>query len=523
MTIHESRALIQALKHPERYNHPVAEVSVLETHISWVILTGQFAYKIKKPLDLGFVDFSTLEKRYQYCLEEIRLNSRLAPDMYLGVTPISGTWDQPILDSVDRPIEYAVRMRQFPVEATVDRVVERGGLELKHLDQLAVDIARFHGAIAVAESGSVFGTPHMISRIVQEVLAQFTLNPRSSGLPSQVRGDWILCEHTRLTPMFEQRKIRGFVRECHGDMHLANLVLLDGRVVPFDGIEFSERLRWIDVMNDLAFPVMDCISRGRADAAYRFLNRYLEETGDYEGLAVFRYYQVYRALVRAKVASISLSQSQQEPGHQSELMVQFQRYLTVAEELKTSALSGILLMHGVSGSGKTTVSQRLLECLGAIRVRSDVERKRLFGLEARERSQTAQKTRMYGVHATDSTYQQLATLATHVIDAGYPVIVDATFLEERFRTRFRTLAEARRVPFVIIDLQASPSVLASRVTSRLIEGQDASDADVEVLHKQHASQDPLSRDEERFVVRMNSEDVFNPDQVRDRLIGRSGE
>ncbi|MEC4672677.1 MAG: hypothetical protein VST68_00680, partial [Nitrospirota bacterium] len=185
MNIHQSAALLQALKEPALYNHPVTHCQILETHISWVLLTGPFAYKIKKPIDLGFVDFTTLEKRQTYCLEEVRLNTRLAPELYLGVVPISGSAEGPILHSDDQPIEYAVQMRQFPLESTLDHVIARGELEHKHLDQLAIDIARFHATIAVADATSPFGTPQMISKNVLEVIEQFSHRRDFSLLPQK--------------------------------------------------------------------------------------------------------------------------------------------------------------------------------------------------------------------------------------------------------------------------------------------------------------------------------------------------
>ena len=519
MNIHQSVILVQALKNPALYDHPVTHWQVLETHISWVLLTGSFAYKIKKPVDLGFVDFSTLEKRHTSCLEEVRLNKRLAPELYMGVVHISGSPERPILGSGGPPIEYAVQMKQFPLEATLDHVVTRGELDPKHLDQLAIDIARFHGTISVADAGSLFGTPKLIAKTVQEVIEEISLQ-QDVFLPQESFQEilrWMGHEHARLKSGFATRKAGGYIRECHGDMHLANLVLLQGQIVPFDGIEFSEPLRWIDVMNDLAFPVMDLMARGRSDLGYRLLNAYLEETGDYLGVSVFRYYQVYRALVRAKVASIGLNQSGKDGNKTPVFAEQLHRYLTVARKSIRSNLTGIILMHGVSGSGKTTISQSLLESIGAIRVRSDVERKRLFDVETTTRSRDEEQKRLYGQRATDETYQRLLELTEILVDAGYPVIVDATFLQERFRKNFQRLTKEHSIPFVIVDIHASPSTIGKRVTARLTKGQDASDADVGVVLKQEQSQDPLTKSEMPYVVRIDSEEIFTPDAIREML------
>jgi len=287
--------LIRALlANPSCYEHAVAQVRLIETHISWVLLTGEYAYKIKKPLNLGFLDFSTLAQRKQACAEEVRLNRRLAAETYLGVVAITGSPEAPHINdhqigSRNEPIEYAVKMRQFPPDATLDRLDERGGLGIEQIDQLAARLAQFHlTECARAPAASPWGEPDNIFRPVAE---NFKLLFAKLDDAAEIRRltalqDWSSVEHERLAPLMRERKRDGFVRECHGDLHLGNLAWVDGQLLIFDCIEFSPALRWIDVISEMAFCFMDLLHRQRNGLAMRFLNAWLEVSGDYAGIAL---------------------------------------------------------------------------------------------------------------------------------------------------------------------------------------------------------------------------------------------
>ncbi len=301
---------IHALLDPALYDHDVEQLHLVETHISWVVLTGPYAYKIKKALNLGFLDFSTLEQRRFFCQEEIRLNGRLAPEIYLAAIPIHGTPGAPRLAGPGSIIEYAVKMRQFPQEDLLDRLVEKGELSAGHIDTIATLVARFHLQIPAAPPDSPFGQPDRVRAPVDENVRQ-TL-ARVDDVETRRRlealGLWNDESFARLAAAMQQRKADGYIRECHGDMHLGNMALHDGEVTIFDGIEFNDNLRWIDLMSEVAFLTSDLEYWNRPDYGWRLLNRHLEITGDYGGLALLRYYQAYRAMVRAKVVCIRLSQ-----------------------------------------------------------------------------------------------------------------------------------------------------------------------------------------------------------------------
>jgi aminoglycoside phosphotransferase family enzyme/predicted kinase len=491
------RRLVQALCDPACYPHPVGSISIIETHISFIVLTGTFAYKIKKPVDLGFLDFTTLEKRRFFCREELRLNARLAPQIYLDVVSIGGTREVPRVGDDARAIEYAVKMLEFPQEALADRVLARGELTLRHMDALAALVAEFHARSPRSQEGDGYGTPETILASVAENFAQIRAVPVPT-VHLQVLDDietWTRREHTRLRQVFAQRKREGRVREGHGDLHLGNIVLLDGEPRAFDCIEFNPYLRWIDVMNEAAFLVMDLHAANRPDLARRFLNTYLEFSGDYGGLRVLPYYFAYRAMVRGKIGFIRARQL--EPGSEGAgpLQESCRRYLELARSCARPRPSFVAITHGFSGSGKTTLSQPLVELTGAIRIRSDIERKRMHGIALTNHGEPGIASGLYSADVTDSTYQRLLDLARTILESGHGVIVDATFLKRRHRDLFCALATRAGVPFSIVDFAIREEMLRERIAARLRQGQDASDADLAVLEHQLSTYEPLQAEE----------------------------
>jgi aminoglycoside phosphotransferase family enzyme/predicted kinase len=494
--------LINALRDPSCYQHSVQQVEVIETHISWVLLTGEYAYKIKKPVALGFLDFTSLDARRLYCNEELRLNRRTAPRLYLDVVPITGSQSRPAVGGAGNALEYAVRMRQFPREALLDRMARGATLESFHLDQLAQRLAAFHSQVGRADNGTAYGSSQcVLDNAIRNFSEIETLAPIADDheLLHSLR-DWTRSQHASLSTVFDSRKLGGFVRECHGDLHLGNIALIDGMPTPFDCIEFNSDFRWIDVMNEIAFLVMDLLDHRLPRLAFRFLSAYLENTGDYDGVRVLRFYLVYRALVRAKVACIRALQPgvcNDDKRNAGEI---FRDYLQLAQRLAAWPTPALIIMHGVSGSGKTTISQALLETLGAIRVRSDVERKRMHGFEPAVRTGSGIGSGIYAAGATEKTYDRLALYARELLIAGYPVVVDATFLGRSHRDAFRRIAAENGVPFAIASCVAPERTLRERVVIRDGKGKDASEAGIAVLERQLATQDPLTKDESELAI-----------------------
>ena len=482
-----------------------------------MLLAGGFAYKIKKPINLGFLDFSTLERRRYCCEEEIRLNCRLAPELYLDVVPITGSVAQPWLNGEGEAIEYAVRMRRF----SQSDLMSENPPDLEMIGRIASRMARFHQEIPAADASTPFGTPEHVLHPMFDNFQQI----RDAGVGEQELQRlgsleaWTRSQAEQLTELMRQRKQTGHILECHGDLHLGNIATYQGRLEIFDGIEFNPELRWIDSLSDVAFLSMDLQHRGLRQEAALFLNDYLEQTGDYEALPLLRFYQLYRAMVRAKVTAIRLAQSGLDEAEQQRDQREFVAYLTLAEHYTQAPSTILLLTHGLSGSGKSLLSGWLAQRLPAIRLRSDVERQRLFVQGERGKPSGELGAGIYSAQATRATYAHLRKLAARLLQAGYAVIVDATFLKAQQREPFRQLADELAVPIILLDCQAPDAILRTRVASRMRQGTDASEADLRVLELQMQTREPLSETEQAWTLVVDSRQ-FPPAGLLERLGAR---
>lgn len=466
-------------------------VALIETHISWVLLTDTLAYKLKKPVRFPFADFRSIALRKHFCEEEVRLNRRLAPELYLGVDPVCGSAEAPRIGGGGAPIDYLVRMRRFPDGALLKERLQAGLVKPADLDTLAHRLAGFHRKALRADSRMGLGGSAQVERIAREATASLlgVANAEDARHVLAIR-TWQQAQARKLGSRWDARLAEGAVRECHGDLHLANVVWIGDAFQAFDGIEFDPALRWIDTLSDLAFLTMDLHAHGRAGLAWRLLDGYLQDSGDYEGIDLLRYYEVHRAVVRALVGRLHA----QGPGEPD--------YLACARQLlRGNRAPRLLITHGLSGSGKSTLAGRLLECAGAIRIRSDVERKRLFGLSALQRS-AGVGVDIYTPEATRRTFDRLARIADGALRAGYPVIVDAVFLLRAERACFHALARERGVPFSILVCQAEEDELRRRIAARAGDASEASEA---VLERQIAAQEPLDEREQAFALTVRTD------------------
>jgi hypothetical protein len=491
-------------------------VEVVQTHISFVLLAGGSAYKIRKALDLGFLDFRSLASRRFDCDEELRLNRRLAPALYLGVLPVTGPVAAPALDGDGAVLDWAVQMRAFPQDVQWDRAIVRGALEPRHIDELADLLWPFHRdapvwvAAAAREPTPGFGLPAAVRAPALECLMTLDVAVGDAVQNATARAAlvelaaWEARAFGALRGAFARRLRDGHIREVHGDLHLGNVTQLDGRCTVFDCIEFNPALRWIDVASDIAFMSMDLHAHGRADLANRFVNAWLERSGDHAGVRVLRYHLVYRALVRAKVAALRAAQidatgASPAPVEHTAALAARDRYLGVAQAFTRPPWPTLMLTHGFSGSGKTSATQSLIERCGAIRVRADVERKRLFGVAPNARSDAALKAALYADAATEATHARLRQAARVALRSGFSVILDATFLRHAPRAQARALATELGARFVIIDFLADAQTLRERVCERAARGDDASEADLAVLEAQFIAAEPLRVEEQADV------------------------
>jgi aminoglycoside phosphotransferase family enzyme/predicted kinase len=478
------------------FTHPVAQIAVRETCLSRIVLTGPFAYKIRKPVRFDFIDATRLADRRRLCEEELRLNRELAPDLYLDVVPIARTAAGIFVNGPGEVIDYAVRMRQFAASDELPQRVASGEVSPAEILTLADSLAQFHLRTARVPSARDEAVTHTRGTVLGN-LAQLIAGLAECGVPSGLDHivDWLHDTAASLETIFEQRERDGSIRDCHGDLHLANIVRHDGQLVPFDRLEFDAALRTIDVIDDIAFLVMDLSSHGRDDLAALLLSRYLEVTGDYEGLRLLRFYAVHRALVRAKVDALTAAQI---PEHATELFERMRNRIATAKRWASSPTPSLILMHGPSGAGKSWLSAQLVGPLAAIRIRSDIERKRLDPdlRDARALHAPAMNHR---------TYARVSDCAEHCLRGGFNAIVDAACLDVRDRELLRNVATRSAAHWSIINCTAIPEVLAARVALRARNGDDVSDADATVVEAQLRNLQPLSAAERAHAVHVNTD------------------
>ena len=502
--------LIQSLLDPKRYSGSIDRVELLQTHGAWVLLAGDSAFKIKKPVKFDFMDFSTLALRRAACQAELRVNQRFASNrpehrIYREVLPIVGRpeaprWGRQGLDD-EVAMEFAVHMRRFDEAGRLDHVCERGVLQPEHLVQLAQRLAQVQARAAVAAADQPWGQPQTVHAVVQDNLQTLhrLLTAPDDLQALQALQDWTDAQWPAVSAELARRRAAGRVREGHGDLHLANLVLIDDEVLPFDAIEFNEALRWVDEAGDLAFTWMDLQRMGRPGLAHLLLSEWIDASGDVTAPAVLPFFAVYLALVRAKVAAIRLGQV--APAAQNfiaELQREIRTYLQLARRLAWPKAPQLLITHGLSGSGKShAAAQWLQQHQGsrALRLRSDVERKRLFGLAPLQASDPAQSSTFYGPQAGAQTYASLRDRAKTLLQQGWTVLVDAAFLRRHERDAFAQLAREQGCPFGILAPTAPVKVLRERIQTRQARGGDPSEATLDVLERQLQWIEPLGPDE----------------------------
>jgi hypothetical protein len=485
----------------------------IETHASYVLLAGDAAYKLKKAVDLGFLDFRALARREFFCREELRLNRRIAPELYLDVRPLAGPAAAPRLGGDGEVLDWVLCMRAFDEAGLWDRLAAAGRLEPAQVDALADALDTLHRGAEVAAVGDPIGRADAVRAPLRASLRELG---RLCTAPSQrawlqTLQAWEADAGARLGPDFDARAASGRVRECHGDLHLGNVAQIDGRTRLFDALEFDRALRFTDVMSDVAFMTMDLRSHGLPRLAHRFVDAYLGRSGDADGLRVLRYYAVHRALVRAKVAALRAGQfdaAGQAPARQGQARA-LDHYLDAAVAESRPGVRWLLLTHGLPGSGKTLLTQSLLELIGAVRFRADRERKRLFGLEPLARPDAAQRDRLYGAAADEATLRRLLACAEAALQAGWPVILDATFGARAARRRALALADRLGAGGLILDFRASAATLHARVAERTRRADDASDAGPSELELLRRRAEPLDADELAHCVVVDAEPAFD--------------
>jgi aminoglycoside phosphotransferase family enzyme/predicted kinase len=524
-------AFVAGLCQPAAYAalHPVTgPVRRIETHVSWVFLTGEFAYKVKKPLRLSFLDYSTAARRAQFCHEELRLNQRHAPGLYLEVVAITGSPSSPRLERMGsdeiakHTFEHALRMVQFDERHELGHLLQADDVTIESCLEFGDRIARMQQQAAQVEPESSFGVPEAVHRTTLANFDELGRVSRDTGSTTaldagQLRAlqSQVQCQFDTVRARLVARREQGRVREGHGDLHCGNVVRWQGALVAFDGIEFDPALRWIDVANDIAFLTMDLAARGRDDLRGAVLQGWLAASGDFDGLALLPYFESYRALVRAKVAA--LRARQQDVAASATSLAEARRYLDWAAARTARPAPTLVLMSGLSGSGKTWLAQRIAARLGALIVRSDVERKRLAGLQPLQASRSAPDAGLYSLDFNARTYARLNDCAASGLLGGENIIVDAANLRRAERGRFLELARQRGARAAIVHCSAPIDVLRERVTARAAAANDASEATVALLDRQPSYWEDFGADERSLLVQVDTTDTDAIERVVQRL------
>ncbi|MFT5706335.1 MAG: aminoglycoside phosphotransferase family enzyme/predicted kinase [Oceanospirillaceae bacterium] len=508
-----SARLIEALQNPACYPHSVTlPIQVIETQVSWVLLTGQYAYKLKKSLNFGFLDFSSLEKRQFCCEEELRLNQRLAPDIYQVVVTINGSIEVPLVSATDyrdfdehdsnaqsasidneRVLEFAVRMQQFDPEAGLDHLLQANQFKTQWIDELAVQLAQFHLQLPTVASNSPWGEASNIWQLVSDNFLHtldFCQNPLDQQQLSTLYAQ-TTAQYTALADVFKDRRQQGFIRECHGDLHLGNVTCYQDKLRLFDCIEFNLQFRWIDTCSDLAFLLMDLEANNKHTWANLALNRYLDITGDYQCLLLLNFYKSFRSMVRAKVATLG-----DQANHAT-----FTKYLKLTQSYQKKPAARLIIMHGLSGSGKSHLSHKIIESIDAIRIRSETERNRLH----KELQKKGKNIDLHSPEINARLSQHLITLTEQLLKQGYTVLVDGTFLKQHFRQKYLAIAEKLNVNIKIISCECDDKLMEARLVRGINTRSADSKFSLDRLSHQLSYQQPLTDAESLYQERVNTD------------------
>ena len=500
-------SLIVQMQQPEFYSHAVAEIELVQTHASYVLLTGNYVYKLKKNVNFGFLDYSTLAKRKYFLDTELSLNQKIAPKLYLEVAPISdrATEAEPhrqgrfVLGNSDNIVEYVLKMRQFPQENLFSNLLAAGKLSSDRLVELGKVVAQFHNSAETNDYINSFGT-------IDRIQAAFAENYQQSRKYIGIVQTKDQFEATKAytdsffrdcQELFQARVKQHKIKECHGDLHLKNICLWHNKIQLFDRLEFNEAFRFVDTMYDVAFTVMDLSAQKKLDLANAFLNSYLEYTGDWTGLLVLPLYLSRQAYVRAKVNSFLLDDSQVSQADKAAAKKTASDYYRQAYQYTQSQSGSLILMSGLSGSGKSTVARKIARNEGAIQIRSDAVRKHLAEIPLDRSGQDS----LYSAQMTEKTYARLLELGITLAQAGYKVILDAKYDRHALRQEAISRSQANNIPLKIIYCTAPLSVLRDRINQRQ---NDVSDATANLIASQQQNAEAFTTEERAYVTTVDT-------------------
>ena len=493
------RSILKSLLKPSAYLEPTNKVEMVQTHVSWIFLTDTHAYKIKKPVDFGFLNFSTIDRRRFYCNEEIKYNRRLCPGIYEGVVELRQTPGGASFQGYGQVIDYAVKMKRLPSDKMLDRLVIKNAVSVSELRDIAHVIAEFHRTALTSPAISEYGHLDRILYNWNENFEQ-TIAFENTTLPASEREyvkDWVFSFANENAEIFDRRVNNGFIRECDGDIHLENICLVNGVTYIFDCIEFNERFRCCDTAADIAFLLMDLDFRGRHDLSDEVMAAYNDTSGDDEMLVLINFYKIYRAFVRGKIESLQANDMGIGEDGRAAATIKSIRYFRLARGyIERSKLQTTLFITcGLMGCGKSTLAGQLSFELGIASFNSDTVRKQLAGIDPLSPAPAAFGKGLYSDKINADTYNELLRLAEKEITARRSVIIDACFIHKHDRLKFAALAERFAARLVIIYISCSETINRRRLNTRLTSGQTISDGRVELLNNQRHIFEPPKQEE----------------------------
>ncbi|CAN5730084.1 bifunctional aminoglycoside phosphotransferase/ATP-binding protein [soil metagenome] len=505
--------ITRALHQPAIYPNQPAAVEVIETHASIVFIAGDHVYKLKKPVDFGFLDYSTLARRRLMCQLEVQLNRRLAPNVYLGIEKLVLAGDAIQFGETGEAFEYLVHMRRLPDEATLAALVDDDTIDERQIDDIASTIGRFHQRMLGSPEIDRWGRPAAIEQNVEENLEQiqpFVGRSIPSGayerIASYARG-FLTEQHGLLN----QRVLDGMIRDGHGDIRSDHVYLLDD-VTIIDCIEFNDRIRYGDVATDVGFLAMDLDARNRPDLSDRLISAYVAASR-LDVTPVLDFYRSYRAVVRGKVASFQLDQDGLADSERTQILREARRYFHLAYRYSTADRGPrLILMSGLTGSGKSTLARELTRALPAAMIDSDTTRKQLAGVSPTDRESVGYGEGIYSKAMTGRVYLELLTRARRLLKRGQTVILDATYTRQDDRRKAQELALELGAQFLITRCEAPEEVTRSRLAEREGDPSSVSDGRWDIYLAQRAAADPLSTAEASNATTVNTNDDLD-DQV----------
>lgn len=485
-------ALIKALHDAKAYPHPVKDIKLIQTHISWILLTGKFAYKIKKPVNFGFLDFTTLKKRKFFCREEVRLNRRLSPDIYLGIVPIKKVKDGYFLGNKGETVDFAVKMRQLPEDACFTNLIERGTANPLLMKKVAYLMADFYNKAETDEDIAKYGEPERVFINIEE---NFSQTAPYIGITIEREVYHELKEYSfnfleREKHRFFKRIEEGNIKDGHGDFHCQNIYFYKDKIYVLDCIEFNKRFRYADVASDVAFFLMDLDFRNASSLGNRFLNTYLNITGDYSLLSMLKFYKIYRAYVRGKISSFELNMPLPED-KKRDITERARAYFHLAHGyLKDKTPPKIFATTGIVGSGKSTIAQALATRLGAIVLRSDIIRKKMLGLKIDKHYYEPFGKGIYTPKITAVVYEKIFELAKEILEYGFSVILDASFSKQAYRKKVVELSKEKGIPYLFLHCVCDENTIKQRLLKREQRKEEVSNGHYNLLSTFKASFEP---------------------------------